>query len=100
MHVATIAAEMTPSPTSTAPPDELVTPGPIGFGVMALLVLAVVLLLLDMLRRIRRARYRSEVNEELDLAEAQAREATGASDVDDQDVDPSGDPRRGGPPGR
>ena len=89
MHVATLAADLTPSPTPSSPPAELVTPGPIGFTVMAVLVLVIVLLLIDMLRRIRRARYRSEVNEELDLAEAQAREATLTSDVDDQDIDPA-----------
>jgi flagellar biosynthesis/type III secretory pathway M-ring protein FliF/YscJ len=94
MHVATLLASV-PSPTPTAPPAELVTPGPIGFAVMALLVVVVFLLVFDMLRRIRRARYRSEVNEDLDLAEAQARAATEASDVDDQDVDPHADPPRG-----
>jgi hypothetical protein len=95
MLIATLlAAAPTPTPTPTSPPDELVTPGPIGFAVMALLAIIVILLVLDMLRRIRRARYRDEVNEELDLAEEQARQATRDSDVDDQDIDPQDDPAR------
>jgi hypothetical protein len=49
-----------------------------------------VFLIIDMLRRIRRAGYRADVNEQLD-AEAQAEDATRASDVDDQDIDPGED---------
>ena len=95
MLIATLlAAASTPTPTPSSPPAELVTPGPIGFAVMALLAIIVILLILDMLRRVRRARYRDEVNEELDLAEKQAREATRDSDVDDQDIDPGDDPAR------
>lgn len=75
------------------PPAELVTPGPWGFAVIGLLTLAVILLIFDMLRRIRRSGYRAEVRAELD-AEEQAREATAATDVDDQDIDPSQDPGR------
>jgi hypothetical protein len=93
MYDAIIAAAVTPSPTPSAPPPELVTPGPWGFLVIALLTLAVVLLVLDMLRRIRRARYREEVAAELD-AEEQARAATEATGVDDQDIDPGDDPAR------
>jgi flagellar biosynthesis/type III secretory pathway M-ring protein FliF/YscJ len=91
MHVALLAAAVTPTPTPTSPPAELVTPGPEGFAVMAILVLAVFLLVFDMLRRIRRARYRADIAAELD-AEEQARAATEASDVDDQDIDPADDP--------
>ena len=79
-----------PSPTWTSPPPELVTPGPAGFLVVAFLVIAVVLRVADMLRRVRRARYRAEANEALDAEQAaalQAAAATEASDVDDQDLD-------------
>ena len=62
--------------------------------VISVLAIAVILLIIDMLRRIRRARYRDEVNEELDLAEEQARQATRDSDIDDQDIDPADDPAR------
>lgn len=62
-------ADATPSPTPTVNP-ELVTPGPWGFVVIAFLALAVILLVGDMLRRIRRGRYRAEIREELDAEEA------------------------------
>lgn len=63
-----------PTPTSTVNPD-LVTPGFVGFAIVVVLVVAVILLIWDMNRRIRRVRYREEVREELDAEEAAAREA-------------------------
>lgn len=92
MYDAIIAA-VTPSPTPSAPPAELVTPGPWGFAVIAVLALAVFLLVWDMLRRIRRGRYREDIAAELD-AEQQARAATQAGGVDDQDIEPGDDPAR------
>jgi hypothetical protein len=65
---ALVWAAMTPTPTPTVDPD-LVTPGPWGFAVIAFLALAVVVLIWDMLRRIRRAKFRSEINEQLDAEE-------------------------------
>jgi cytochrome oxidase assembly protein ShyY1 len=53
-------------------PAESVTPGVAGFLVIALLVIGVFLLVWDMQRRIRRARYRDEVNEQLDREAAEA----------------------------
>lgn len=47
-----------------------VTPGVIGFFAMFFVAAAVVLLMLDMTRRIRRTRYRGEVAERLDAEEA------------------------------
>lgn len=79
------ATTITPSPEPTVDP-QLVTPGPWGFVAIAFLTLAVIALIWDMLRRIRRGRYRAEVNEELD-AEEQAARAELASDADDQDID-------------
>jgi hypothetical protein len=111
MHAAFIAlvssasrhAAGTPVPEPTVDPT-LVTPGPWGFVVIALLAVAVVALVWDMMRRIRRGRVRADINAELD-AEEQAAAAVRATDVDDQDVDgrsddPSDDgsseaPRRG-----
>lgn len=58
-----------PTPTMTVAP-ELVTPGFVGFAAVVIIVLAVVLLILDMNRRIRRVRYREEVREELDAEQA------------------------------
>lgn len=56
----------TPTPTPVTPDADLISPGPWGFAVVAFISLAVVLLIFDMMRRIRRARYRSEVREDLD----------------------------------
>ena len=92
MFSAILLAVSTPEPS--APPPELVTPGPWGFGAIAFVAIAVFFLVWDMLRRIRRGRYREEVNQDLDAAEAQARAAQGASDTDDQDIDPGEDPAR------
>ncbi|WP_243224712.1 hypothetical protein [Microbacterium sp. CIAB417] len=61
-----------PTPTMTVDPDA-VTPGFIGFAAVVLLVIAVVLLIWDMNRRVRRVRYRDEVRAELDAEEAAAR---------------------------
>lgn len=81
----------TPSPSWTAPPPELVTPGPAGFFAIAIIALALVFLAADMLRRVRRARYRDDANEALDAeqaaAEAQGNAAAEASTIDDQDID-------------
>jgi hypothetical protein len=93
MHDLLIAMAATPTPDPVAPPAELVTPGPWGFAVIGVLALAVFALVFDMLRRIRRGRYRAEVRADLD-AEAQAQAAVRASDTDDEDIDPDQDPAR------
>ncbi|SDQ05827.1 hypothetical protein [Microbacterium sp. cf332] len=67
-----ITSAATPIPEITVDPTA-VTPGPWGFGAIVVLTLAVVLLLLDMLRRVRRGRYRAEVREQLDEEDAAAR---------------------------
>ena len=81
-------AELTPSPTPTGPPASLVTPGTWGFAAIAFLGIAVALLLWDMLRRIRRARYRDQIREELDRQEREGEAAARAGTTDDEDVDP------------
>jgi len=85
-----------PTPTSTVPP-ELVTPGFAGFAAVVILVAAVVLLIWDMNRRIRRVRYRDEVRAELDAeqAAAEAGSASGAGSAADVEPDDSGDAPRG-----
>ena len=60
---------------STPPPGEeidptIVTPGVWGFVVTFAIVVIVVLLVVDMSRRMRRVRYRSEINAQLDAEEA------------------------------
>lgn len=81
------AGTATPIPEQTVDPT-LVTPGPVGFVVIAVLALAVVALVWDMMRRIRRGRVRADINEELDAEQqAAAAAAVEATEVDDQDVD-------------
>lgn len=55
-------AAATPSPTPGFNPD-VVTPGVIGFLTMLAITVVVVLLIVDMTRRIRRVRYRGEAME-------------------------------------
>lgn len=95
------AAPATPIPEQTVDPT-LVTPGPIGFVVIAVLALAVIVLIWDMMRRIRRGRVRADIDEEL-MAEEQAAAAARATDIDDQDIDagsaPDAGPAEPGKPG-
>ncbi|KJL20795.1 hypothetical protein [Microbacterium azadirachtae] len=67
------AATATPTPTPTVDPN-LVTPGPVGFVIVAVVVVFAALLIWDMQRRIRRVRYREEVRAELDAEEAATRD--------------------------
>jgi len=85
-------ATATPTPEQTVDPT-LVTPGPAGFVVIALLAVAVVALVWDMMRRIRRGRVRADINEEL-RAEEQAAAAVEATEVDDQDIERDENPPR------
>lgn len=85
----THALTVTPTPEPTVDPV-LVTPGPVGFVVIALLSLVVIALVWDMMRRIRRGRVRADINEELDAeqrAAAAARAGAEATEADDQPVD-------------
>lgn len=65
-HLLELVDAATPSPTPVPIDPSLVTPGFGGFAVVALLAVAVVLIVWDMQRRIRRIRYREEVKEQLD----------------------------------
>lgn len=69
------------STTPTPPPDfdlNSVTPGWVGFAITAVVVLATIALILDMVRRIRRTRYRGEIQEK--LAEEAAAQAGSAGE--------------------
>jgi hypothetical protein len=69
---------LTASPVPTPPPgfdEDLVTPGIWGFVLTIGVIVAVVLLIIDMVRRIRRVTYRAQVQEQL-AAEAEEREKT------------------------
>jgi hypothetical protein len=82
MHALTwLATTPTPSPTSTVNPDN-VTPGVAGFIGTAVIVLAVVFLLIDMLRRIRRAGYRAEISEQLDAEQLDADQLAAEQEVE------------------
>jgi len=63
------ATNPTPSPTPSIPSEDVTTPGPWGFTAIFGVGIVVVLLLVDMMRRIRRVRYRAEVAEKLDAEE-------------------------------
>jgi flagellar biosynthesis/type III secretory pathway M-ring protein FliF/YscJ len=97
--VALLSAATTPTPTPTPEVDpDLVTPGVVGFIVTAFIAIAVILLVWDMMRRIRRGRVRADIQEELD-AEEQAARATEATEVDDESIDRTGDATGGAEPG-
>lgn len=69
-----LAISPTPSPTpSLSVAEASVTPGIVGFATMALITAAVVLLIVDMTRRIRRVRYRGELAERRAAAEGRDR---------------------------
>jgi flagellar biosynthesis/type III secretory pathway M-ring protein FliF/YscJ len=100
------ATTSTPTPTPSEVDPDIVTPGVVGFLVTAFVAIAVILLVWDMMRRIRRGRVRADIQEELD-AEEQAARATEATEADDQSIDAGSadergtdddDPRRGGAP--
>ncbi len=68
----------TPSPTPTLDPAEtFYSPGTIGFLLTFFVAGAAVLLIFDMVRRVRRVRYRAEIQEKLaaEASEAEASEA-------------------------
>ncbi|QEO16257.1 hypothetical protein FLP10_14295 [Agromyces intestinalis] len=80
---------------------DAVTPGIIGFIATFLIMAAVLLLVLDMVRRIRRVNYRAEANARLDAEEAeQAARAELASDVDGEDIDGGASEPPAEPPAR
>ena len=60
----------------TPPPDDLVTPGVVGFFAIFFVAVATVLLGFDLVRRIRRTTYREQIRERLE-AEAVEQAGTG-----------------------
>jgi hypothetical protein len=63
--------EPTPSPLPAYEGDpNLITPGVVGFAVTFFIAIATVLLIIDMNRRIRRVRYREEIQEKLKAEQA------------------------------
>ena len=97
-HVIAAILSAATTPTPEVDPD-LVTPGVVGFLITAFIAIAVILLVWDMMRRIRRGRVRADIQEELD-AEEQAARAAEATEVDDESIDPAADETRGEDPDR
>jgi uncharacterized membrane protein YcjF (UPF0283 family) len=64
----------TPTPTSTLSSNDLVTPTWVGFTAIFVIGLAVIFLVLDLVRRLRRLNYRAEIRERLE-AEAAAEDS-------------------------
>lgn len=57
----------TPSPEPSPNIDAtLVTPGVWGFAITAIVMVAVILLIIDMVRRMRRVNYRAEIRQRLE----------------------------------
>ncbi len=81
MHIllsALLAA--TPSPSATADPSEtFYSPGTIGFIMTFFVTAGAVALIFDMVRRIRRVRYRAEIAEKLAAEAAAVKDAKPAS---------------------
>ncbi len=70
----------TPSPAPSPNFDAtLVTPGVWGFVITAAIMVVVILLIVDMVRRMRRVNYRAEVRQRLE-AEREAGAGTGAEE--------------------
>jgi hypothetical protein len=85
--IAALLAAATPTPTPIS--EEQVTPGVAGFFITFVVALAATLLIVDMVRRVRRVRYRSEVRERL---EEELREPVTVDDAEEVDAEP-GRPR-------
>lgn len=86
MHylVLSLATTPTPLPTPTLREgisEDQVTPGLLGFVMTAFFVVATALLIVDMVRRIRRVRYRAQVEEDR-LAAAAAADVEAAEQAD------------------
>ena len=63
----------------TAPDPTNIDPGPVGFIAIAFVAVCVILLTLDMVRRIRRTRLRAEITAKLDAEVAAAEGAAGSA---------------------
>lgn len=90
MHHLLFALATTPSPLPTPSlregiSEDQITPGLWGFIMTAFFVLATTLLIVDMVRRIRRVRYRAQVEEER-LAAAAAADVDAAGSHDGLDA--------------
>lgn len=77
---ALVTATPAPLVPPSSVPDDAVTPGAWGFAITFAVIVAVVLLIIDMVRRVRRINYRAAVREQLEaelLAQETAKAAAG-----------------------
>jgi hypothetical protein len=84
---------LTASPVPSPSPgfdENLVTPGVWGFAITFAVMVAVILLIVDMTRRIRRVTYRAQVKEQL---EAEAAAAAGADPEQQPEPEPKPKPK-------
>lgn len=83
LYSALVRLAVTPTPQPNF--DETsVTPGWVGFAITFGVALLVVLLCIDMVRRVRRVRYRAEIREKLEAERASSE--SGTSDVDSGEI--------------
>ena len=75
--IATALLDLVPAQGDSTPDPDTVTPGVWGFLAILFVAVATILLVLDMLRRVRRTRYRGEVREQIERERAE-QEAAGA----------------------
>jgi len=99
--VAWALAQPVPSPTLPASTvDEAdVTPGVLGFIAIAFVAIAVVLLVVDMTRRVRRTRYRGEVRERIAAEREERAELDGLDERDERAPGTRGADGASGPDG-
>ena len=94
-----LATTPTPQPTPSLREgitQDQVTPGLLGFIMTAFFVVATALLIVDMVRRIRRVRYRAQVEEErIAAASAADIEAADAAEAGSAVAGPAADPAAG-----
>ena len=74
--VAITASNLSPKP-NVGPGGDNVTPGVVGFSATLFIALAAIALIFDMVRRIRRMRYREEIAAKLDAEQSEADENNG-----------------------
>ncbi len=81
-RVLAVILETDPTPQPLPPieiDEDLVTPTWVGFALTFLVAAATLLLIIDMMRRVRRTRYRAEVQEKLAVEQAEAAAAAQAA---------------------
>lgn len=101
LSAAAWVSDATPSPSPTLPAyvgnEDLITPTWVGFAITFVVAAATVFLVIDMVRRVRRVRYRGEIREilEAEQLEAERNRTTGidpvtrATPVDDEPGTPA-----------